>query len=65
MELDASDQVIGQWHGKKLHELHPGPKTFLGIEGAGHNDIYLLASEEILDALDEFWKTVKPTQRAH
>jgi pimeloyl-ACP methyl ester carboxylesterase len=53
------DQVIGQWHGQKLHELHPGPKTFLGIEDAGHNDIYLLSSDQILDALDEFWSEIK------
>lgn len=53
------DQVIGQWHGRKLHELHSGPKTFVGIEGAGHNDIYLLASDDILAALDKFWNEVK------
>lgn len=54
------DQVISQWHGQKLHELHQGPKTFVDIEGAGHNDIYLLASDEILDALDQFWKEIAP-----
>lgn len=59
------DQVIGQWHGKKLHDLHPGPKTFLSIEGAGHNDIYLLATDEILDALDVFWKTTRPGETDH
>ncbi|MBK1829852.1 alpha/beta hydrolase [Verrucomicrobiaceae bacterium R5-34] len=53
------DQVIKPWHGKKLHELHPGPKTFVEIEGVGHNDLYLLATDEVLGALDQFWKDVK------
>ncbi len=48
------DQVISQWHGKKLHELHQGPKTFVNLQGVGHNDIYLLASDEVLRALDQF-----------
>ena len=50
------DGVIGQWNGKRLHELHPGPKQFLDVSGAGHNDIYLLAEGQILDALDAFQK---------
>lgn len=54
------DQVIGQWHGERLHELHPGPKQFVGIEGAGHNDIYILAGDQILDALDTFRKEHTP-----
>jgi len=50
------DEVIGQWNGKRLHELHSGPKRFLDINGAGHNDIYQLAGDQILDALDAFQK---------
>ncbi|MBT8036235.1 MAG: alpha/beta hydrolase [Verrucomicrobiae bacterium] len=46
------DQVIGPWNGRKLYKLHNGPKKFLNIPNAGHNDIYLVASEPILDALD-------------
>lgn len=48
------DCVISQWHGKKLYDLHPGPKTFIDIPGAGHNDLYTLAMDQILDALDAF-----------
>ncbi len=50
------DQIIAPWHGKKLYDKHPGPKQWLNIEGAGHNDIYLLNGEQILDTLDAFWK---------
>lgn len=48
------DQVIPQWHGKKLYELHPGPKMWAGIDGAGHNDIYILATDEIMQSLARF-----------
>jgi len=50
------DEVIAQWHGRKLHELHPGPKTFIDVPESGHNDIFTLATNEILDALDAFCK---------
>ncbi len=51
----AQDQVIGQWNGRKLYQLHPGPKAFLNIPNAGHNDLYIVAGDQILDALDSFW----------
>jgi len=50
-----NDQVVGQWNGKQLYKKHPGPKRFVNIEGAGHNDLYILAEEKILSALDQ-WK---------
>lgn len=50
----SEDRVIAQWHGKKLHDAHKGPKTWCGIKGAGHNDIYILAGEEILGKIGEF-----------
>ncbi len=48
------DQVIPQWHGKKLHDSHAGPKLWSEIDGAGHNDIYLLAGNEILHTITDF-----------
>ncbi len=62
------DQVISQWHGKTLHARHPGPKTFFNVPGAGHNDLYQLATDDILDALDTFRqqepKNIKPPLKA-
>lgn len=55
------DQVVKQWHGKKLHELHVGPKHFLDVSGAGHNDIFGVAGPEIIRALDQF--RAKHTQK--
>lgn len=48
------DKVIKQWHGKKLYELHSGPKTFLDVPGAGHNNLYMLAVDDIFHAIDRF-----------
>lgn len=53
------DEVISQSHGKKIYELHSGPKTFIDIQGAGHNDIYILAMEEVLAALNDFQTSIK------
>lgn len=50
----SNDQVISQWHGKKLYEKHAGPKTWFPIDGVGHNDIYVLADEQVLDAIKKF-----------
>lgn len=48
------DRVIAPWNGKKLYELHSGHKKFVTIKGAGHNDLFILAENEILDAIDAF-----------
>ncbi|BDS08205.1 hypothetical protein NT6N_32450 [Oceaniferula spumae] len=56
------DQVISQWHGKKLYQHHGGPKTFIDIQGAGHNDLYLLAMDEVLDSLDTFRAEIMPAK---
>ena len=52
----SNDQVIAPWHGKKLHNAHPGPKSLKMIEGTGHNDIYLLAGDEIIQTITSFQK---------
>lgn len=54
------DEVIGHWNGKKLYHAHSGPKTFRSIASAGHNDIYMLAGDQILDELDIFWARLAP-----
>jgi len=54
------DRVIAPWNGQKLYDLHPGPKKFVAIKGSGHNDLYILAETEILNALDEFKANTLP-----
>ena len=53
-----NDQVVPFWHGKKLFALANEPKTFLPIDGAGHNDIVLLAGHKYATALQQFAATL-------
>jgi fermentation-respiration switch protein FrsA (DUF1100 family) len=48
------DQVINRWHGKKLYELANQPKQFLWVEGAGHNDLEMVAGKAYFSALKNF-----------
>lgn len=48
------DTVISPWHGKKLFDLAGEPKKFLWVEGAGHNDLELVAGKKYLEAIKDF-----------
>lgn len=48
------DTVISPWHGRKLYELANQPKQFLWVEGAGHNDLELVAAKKYLEAIKGF-----------
>jgi hypothetical protein len=37
--------------GQRLYQAAPEPKMFLPIEGAGHNDVFLVGGEKYLEAL--------------
>lgn len=50
------DEAVPFSHGQRLHHEHPGPKRFLEIPGAGHNDIWLKGGEDIARAIEEFAK---------
>lgn len=54
------DEVVGQWNGKMLYDAHGGPKTFCSIANTGHNDIYMLAGNRIIDELNTFWALQAP-----
>jgi hypothetical protein len=49
-----ADQIVPFWHGEKLFQIANQPKTFLPIDGAGHNDVMLLAGKKYDAALREF-----------
>jgi pimeloyl-ACP methyl ester carboxylesterase len=57
------DEVIPFSHGRTLHDRHPGPKRFVAIEDAGHNTIWRVGLEEIVDAIQRLGGTPrqKPT----
>ena len=55
----TSDQVVPFWHGKRLFELANEPKTFMPVEGAGHNDVVLLAGKKYVQAMQTFAAVLK------
>lgn len=45
------DEVIPFAMGQRLYEAAPEPKTFLPVEGAGHNDVFLVGGAKYLASL--------------
>jgi len=45
------DEVIPFAMGQRLYEAAPEPKTFLAVEGAGHNDVFLVGGAKYLESL--------------
>lgn len=48
------DEIVPYDLGRKLFEKAANPKTFYAIEGAGHNDTYILGGAGYFDALNRF-----------
>jgi len=49
-----ADEIVPLWHGQQLFERVPGPKMFLAVPGAHHNDFILVAGARYLTALRDF-----------
>jgi fermentation-respiration switch protein FrsA (DUF1100 family) len=50
----TADSVINFWHGQKLFALANEPKQSFWVQGAGHNDLDLVAGAEYGKALQKF-----------
>ena len=48
------DEVVAFWHGKRLHEVAPEPKTFLPFPEASHNDLHAVGGVTYLHAIQAF-----------
>jgi fermentation-respiration switch protein FrsA (DUF1100 family) len=48
------DEIVTYSMGERLFAAAPGPKQFLRLEGAGHNDTYMVGGKGYLDALARF-----------
>ncbi|MZG53360.1 MAG: alpha/beta hydrolase [Nitrospinae bacterium] len=48
------DEIVPFDLGKKLYDAAADPKFFYTIEGAGHNDTYIMGGRDYYKALDEF-----------
>ncbi|MBN1816362.1 MAG: alpha/beta hydrolase [Sedimentisphaerales bacterium] len=46
-----ADEVVAFWHGQKLFARANEPKLHLWVDGAGHNDLYVVAGEDYWQAL--------------
>jgi fermentation-respiration switch protein FrsA (DUF1100 family) len=49
-----ADEIVPLWHGQRLFEMAPGPKTFVAIPGAHHNDFMWVAGGRYATALRDF-----------
>ena len=48
------DEVVPFDFGRKLYEVAEDPKIFYTIQGAGHNDTYIMGGRDYYNALDGF-----------
>jgi fermentation-respiration switch protein FrsA (DUF1100 family) len=48
------DEVVPFDFGRKLYEVAEDPKSFYTIQGAGHNDTYIMGGRDYYNALDGF-----------
>jgi fermentation-respiration switch protein FrsA (DUF1100 family) len=48
------DRIVPPAPSRRLYEAAPGPKRFVLIPGAGHNDFELLAGQQLIDAVVQF-----------
>lgn len=49
-----ADEIVPMWHGRRLFERAPGPKMFVPIPGARHNDLMWVAGARYAAALRDF-----------
>jgi abhydrolase domain-containing protein 17 len=54
----TADQLIPLSHGRRLLEAAPGPKQAFWVEGAGHNDLMMVAGERYWRALERFVQSI-------
>ncbi len=50
----TSDEVIPFEHGRRLYEAAPEPKRFHAVDGAGHNDTWVVGGHAYFGAIREF-----------
>ena len=48
------DEVVPFWHGQRLHEAAPEPKTFLPLPEASHNDVRSVGDAAYFNAIRSF-----------
>jgi fermentation-respiration switch protein FrsA (DUF1100 family) len=54
------DEIIPFWHGERLFELANQPKRSFWVEGAGHNNLKVVARTRYDQTLLAFRDSLKP-----
>jgi len=49
-----ADEIVPFWHGQRLFEKASGPKFFVAVPGAHHNDLMWVAGPRYGRALRDF-----------
>jgi len=58
----AKDGIVKPWHGEALYQAANKPKSYLMVEGAGHNDDLAAAAwDQYWQAIEEFKKMISKT----
>ncbi len=55
-----NDEVIPWWHGQRIYELANEPKRYFWIDGAGHNDAFVVAGPKYLEVVNQFADSIAP-----
>lgn len=50
----TNDRVIPFWHSKMIYDAANEPKQHYWVEGADHNDLYLIAQQKFFDSVKAF-----------
>ena len=58
------DEVIPVRHGERIYQLANSPKWQVWLDGAGHNDVMLVASREFIAAIQSFAQELRSGSRA-
>lgn len=54
------DEIVPFSMGERLFAAAPEPKQFLRVEGAGHNDTYVVGGRSYLDSIEQFAEKSEP-----
>jgi hypothetical protein len=57
-----SDRIVPFRNGEKLFEAANEPKLKLWVDGAGHNDLVMVADDSYWDAIKRFTDLIRNTQ---
>jgi uncharacterized protein len=55
----TADTIAPYAHGRRLHDLAPGPKTLLTIEGGGHNDLWARHADALWAGAERFVRALQ------